>query len=209
MKTVAVVATGAVALAGCLVGGFFAGRAVPEAGKVHLDSRGICAGDDFQQQVGAFERILPEGKNFASSASSRSSDIADELNSTCRILVDGESAFYLESQTVTMSADTWQKGLLADEVLSKDGLKTFKAGTRALSSPNAAAIYLKCTRKDAQGRTMALSIDASAQGPAASKAGAHREDLAEIAVQAARVVALPTQCKSLDSLPEGALPALD
>jgi hypothetical protein len=56
---------------------------------------------------------------------------------------------------------------------------------------------------------MALSIDASAQGPAASKTGAHRQDLAEIAVQAARVVALPTQCKSLDSLPEGALPALD
>ncbi|WP_328780672.1 hypothetical protein OIE52_32740 [Streptomyces canus] len=209
MKTVVVAATSAVALAGCLVGGFFAGRALPKDEKAHPDSRDICAGDDFQKQVAAFERILPQGKNFASSADSRISDVADELNSTCRISVDGESAFYLESQTVTMSADTWEKGLLADEVVTKDGLRSFKAGTRALSSPNAAAIYLNCTRKDTQGRIMALSIDVSAQGPAVSKTGEHRQDLAEIAVQAARVAALPTQCKSVDLLPEGALPALD
>ncbi|MFG2459094.1 hypothetical protein ACGFWE_18780 [Streptomyces sp. NPDC048523] len=209
MKTVVVVATSVVALAGCLVGGFFAGRALPGPEKAHLDSRDICAGDDFQNQLVSFERILPQGKNFASSASSRSSDIADELNSTCRISVDGESVFYLESQTVTMSADTWEKGLLADGVVNRDGLKSFKAGTRALSSPNAAAIYLNCTRKDSQGRAMALSIDVSARGPAVSKTGDHRQDLAEIAVQAARVAALPTQCKSVDPLPEGTLPALD
>lgn len=209
MKTVVVVATSSVTLVGCAVGGFFVGRAFPEAEKVTLDSRSICAGDDFQKQVGAFERILPEGKRFASSASSRSSAIADEVNSTCRISVDGERALYVESQTVTMSADTWEEGLLADKVVSKDGLKAFKAGTRAISSPNAAAIYLSCTRKDAQGRTMALSIDVSAQGPAVSRTGDHRHDLAEIAVQAARVVNLPTQCKSVDSLPEGALPALN
>ncbi|MEV7072657.1 hypothetical protein ACIQJT_23405 [Streptomyces sp. NPDC091972] len=209
MKTVAVVATGAVVLVGCLAGGFLAGRAFPEDEKEHLDSRDICAGDDFQKQVAAFERILPQGTHVASSAISRSSDIADTLNSTCRISVDGENAFRLESQTVTMSADTWEKGLLTDGVVTKDGLKTFKAGTRALSSPNAAAIYLACTRRDAQGRSMALSIEVSAQGPAVSETGAHRTDLAEIAAQAARVVTLPTQCKSTDSLPEGALPALN
>ncbi|MDH6516787.1 hypothetical protein M2163_006232 [Streptomyces sp. SAI-135] len=208
MKSVVVVATSAVVVAGCLVGGFLVGRAFPDSERDHLDSRDICAGDDFQMQVAAFERILPQGRNVASSATSRSTDIADELNSTCRISVDGENAFHLESQTVTMSADTWEKSLLADGVVTKAGLKTFTAGTRALSSPNAAAIYLACTRRDAQGRSMALSIDVSAQGPAVSKTGAHRTDLAEIAVQAARVVTLPTQCKSTDPLPEGALPAL-
>lgn len=209
MKTMVVAGAGAVALAGCLIGGFFAGRAFPEAEKSQLNSRDICEGDDFQKQVTAFERILPEGKYFASSARSRSNDIADELNSSCRITVDGKNSFYLESQTVNMSVDTWEKGLLTDEIVSRDGLKTFKAGTRALSSPNAAAIYLRCTRKDSEGRTMALSIDVSAQGPAVFRTGAHRQDLAEIAVQAVRVAALPTQCQSADPLPEGALPALD
>ncbi|MEW2402695.1 hypothetical protein [Streptomyces sp. NPDC046862] len=197
------------ALAGCLVGGFFVGRAFPEAEKSHLDSWEICDGDDFQEQVTAFERILPDGKNFASSAKSRSSEIADKLNASCRITVDGKNAFYLETQTVNMSAVTWEKGLLLDKVVSKDGLKTFKAGTRALSSSNAAAIYLRCTRKDSEGRDMALSIEVSAQGSAVSETGAHRQDLAEIAVQEARVAALPTQCQSGDPLPERALPALD
>lgn len=208
-RNTAIAGAGAAALVGCLIGGFFAGRDFPETEKAHLDSRDICDGDDFRQQVTAFERILPEGKNLASSAKWRSSDIADELSANCRVTVDGKSAFFLRTRTVIMSADTWEEGLLADRIVTKDGLKTFKAGTRALSSPNAAAIYLGCTRKDSEGRAMALSIDVSAQGPAISKTGAHRQDLAEIAVQAVRVAALPTQCQSADSLPEGTLPDLD
>lgn len=209
MKTVVVAGTGVVALVGCLVGGFFAGRAFPETEGIRPKSRDICQGDDFQNQMAAFERILPEGKKFSSSAISRSSDIADEVDSTCRITIDGKSVLHVESQTVNMSAGEWEKGLLTDEIVTKSGLKAFEAGTRALSSPNAAAVYVRCTRKDSEGRTMALSVDVSAQGQAVSKAGAHRQDLAEIAVQAARVIALPTQCKSVDSLPQGTLPALN
>ncbi|MFE7273889.1 hypothetical protein [Streptomyces sp. NPDC057623] len=197
------------ALAGCLVGGFFTGRAFPESEKSHLDSWDICNADDFQQQVAAFERILPEGKKFASSAKQRISDYVEELSEDCRITIDGKNAFYLESQTVLRSVDEWEKWMLGNEIISRDGLKTFDAGTRALSSPNAAAIYFRCSRKDSEGRTMALSIDVSAQGAAVSKTGAHRQDLAEIAVQAARVATSLTQCQSADPLPQGALPALD